>query len=57
MEEKQEVEEPRMQLIRPTTEAKVIRVVDGRSNVDTGRKAPTTSTVPSNKIESGRKKI
>lgn len=34
MEEKQESEEPRMQLIRPTTEAKVIRVVDGRSNVD-----------------------
>jgi hypothetical protein len=34
MEEKQESEEPRLQLIRPTTEAKVIRVVDGRSNVD-----------------------
>lgn len=53
MEEKQEAEEPRLQLIRPTTEAKVIRVVDGRSNVDsTGTKEAgkkiTGSVIPTN---------
>lgn len=33
MEEKMEVEEPRPQLVRPTTEAKVIRVYEGKSSV------------------------
>lgn len=32
-EEKIEVEEPRPHFVRPTTEAKVIKVIDGKSEV------------------------
>ena len=34
VEEKGELDEPRMQIVKPTTEGKVIKVVDGRSSVE-----------------------
>ena len=33
-EEKCELDEPRMQIVKPTTEGKVIKVIDGRSSVE-----------------------
>lgn len=36
--EKDEAEEPRTQLVKPTSEAKVIRVIDGKSSVDSTQK-------------------
>ena len=47
VEEKIENEEPRMQIVRPTTEGKVIKVVDGRSAVETGVPKKTQSVAGS----------
>lgn len=54
VEEPREREEPQMQVVRPTTEGKVIKVVDGRSAVEP-RKAP--SVVDKSSFSSSRKKI
>lgn len=37
IEEKNEVEEPRMQIVKPTTEGKVIKVIDGRSALENSK--------------------
>jgi|JI10StandDraft_1071094.scaffolds.fasta_scaffold1018662_1 hypothetical protein len=59
--EKDEVEEPRAQMIKPTSEAKVIRVIDGKSSVDTTQKdsryrKPGATSDYGNRIESGKRK-
>lgn len=60
--EKEEVEEPRPHLVKPTTEAKVIRVIDGKSAVDNTiqkdkyKKAPTVEAMGGNRIENGKRR-
>lgn len=59
--EKDEVEEPRAQLVKPTSEAKVIRVIDGKSSVDTTQKdsryrKPGATSDYGNRIESGKRR-
>ena len=48
-------------MVRPTTEAKVIRVIDGKSAVDTSTqrdklRKSTQESVVGNKMETGKKR-
>ena len=54
MEERSEIEEPRPHVVKPTSEAKVIRVVDGKSNVEATPTPRKSTTNTSFKTERGR---
>lgn len=53
VEEVREEDEPRMQVVRPTTEGKVIKVVEGKSVTETGKKGLTDKA----SITGSRKKV
>ena len=56
-EEKVEFEQPRMQIVKPTTEGKVIKVVDGKSSIEPNKSVKGQASDRKSMTTGSRKKV